>query len=60
MVTRQLSASQLTGSERMLDTSPGHTSGEAGIAHHAGAPLQSGLGDSLWHSACSGGLLELG
>ena len=47
MVTRQLSASQLTGSERMLDTSPGHTSGEAGIAHHAGAPLQSGLGDSL-------------
>lgn len=44
MVTRQLSASQLTGSERMLDTSPGHTSGELGSPTTLGPPCSRASG----------------
>lgn len=60
VVTCQLSGSQLTGLEHMLDTSPSHRSGGARIAPYAGVPLQSGLGDTLLHSAWFRGLLELG
>lgn len=60
VVMCQLLGSRLTGSDCMLDTSPGQRSGVARIAHHAGVPLQSGLGDPLLHSAWFQGLLELG